>query len=286
MQGSSNKAIISKTPENIGSSQTNWERSLFDDAIFDKGYNAFIERAMKCPCKTKGAKQALSSCQNCGGSGWFYINKSQTKLLCTSIASRNKFEAWSQDNMGTVSITSRPQDRLSFMDRVTLIDLETFHSEVLDLSKNRSNNQYFSFTTYEPIKNFYAYLFNGDSSPLIYLTPSDYQIAGNKIILNQTISYKSRYDSGAVTVDLSAIQNPSISLLYVYNPTYYVIDINRDVIRQKDGKNCLTMQDNVTNFPLNAVGRRCHYVVDAPDFSGDSVFDNTNYNVGPPNYDY
>jgi len=274
---SSRKAIISKTPVSIGSSQPQkWDRELFDEAIYDKGYNCYIERAMKCPCKVKATTQALTSCVNCGGSGWFYINKKQTKIVCTSMSSKNKYEVWTQENMGTVNITARAIDRLAFMDRITLTDLETIHAEVVTLRRSKSTGKMFSFTIYYPTTMYYIYLYQNDTEGLLYLNPSDYQIVGNKIVVNRIVS----------GIDLQNIENPTISILYLYNPTYYVIDINRDVIRQKGQTDCVTMEQHYANYPTNAIGRRCHYVLDNPDFSGDRLIDNTNYSIDPPNYDY
>jgi hypothetical protein len=274
MENGHKKPIISKTPEDIGNPQANWDRKKFDDLIFDKGYKCHIERALKCPCTNEVSGQADSDCLNCLGSGWFFIDKTETVVVCTSMSSRSKYENWSESNSGTVSVSSRAQDKLGFMDRITLIELESWFSQTLRLKTSLTKQtKLFSFLIYNPISIFQVYLFIDSQTPLKPLRTCDYIIDGNKIVLEKSIiqSYIN-------------IENPKITIRYTHNPTYHVIDVNRDLIKQKSIVDCNNDSGSI-NFPLNCIGKRAHYILDNPNFNGDGVFDNTNYQKKVNNYD-
>lgn len=267
--------VIATTPMDIGSPATYFDRKKFDDLIFDKGYEAFIDRAIQCPCRVLSTGQPLSDCQNCGGVGWFYIDRVSTVLGCTSMANRNKYEVWTVSNAGTVSVTSRAEDKLGWMDRVTLTELESWFSQALYL-KQLGDGSYFSFLTYEPTNIFDVFLFLGSTTPLGYLTPDLYTISGNKILI----------PASTITGLNTTIAQLSISIRYTHSPSYYIIDINRDLIKQRTATCFLQPTVNAvkTNLPLNAIGRRAHFVLDAANFTNDNLFNNTPSRV-PINYD-
>ena len=271
--GSANKSIVQTASENIVNQQNRWNRSIFDNALFDHGYKAYIERAIQCPCSVKGISTPLSDCGNCGGTGWVFIDKIDTVVQCTSMANRNKYEPWTAENMGTVSVSVRAQDKLGYMDKIVLTELESWFSQVVKPIKNVANNAIFSFLTYEPVTVYDVFLFEGSNQPLrkLHLT-TDYTIQDNKILLNYT--------------EFNSIQNISLSVRYTHKPTYLVIDINRDLIKQKQLQECSKQSDEKTNFPLNCIARKAHYVMEAPNFNGTSLFDNTDYEELPKKYDY
>lgn len=261
------KATISKTPDSVGNPQANWDLKKFEDLITDKGYRANIERALRCPCTTEANGQANSDCKNCAGTGWAFIEKSETILACTSMSNRSKYENWSETNMGMVNISSRAEDKLGFMDKVTLIELESWFSQVLKLKNSITEpTKLFSFLIYQPLYVFNVYLFIDSETPLKSLDESEYEIRENRIIFDKVTLQK--YTSAT---------NPNITIRYTHNPAYHIIDINRDLIKQKTGIDCKTHETKQALFPLNCIGRRAHYILDAPNYNGNSVFDNTDY---------
>lgn len=268
------KSVVISTPVDVGNPQATWDRKKFDDLISDKGYECFIERALKCPCNNTPTGQAMSDCMNCGGTGWFFIDKQKTAVVCQAMSHRTKYEVWTAANMGIVNISTRPQDKLGFMDRVTLVDLESWFSQVLSLKLSATDpTKYFSFLIYVPIKVFEIYIFESSAKPLVYLEVDNYTIdcGSNKILINKTY------------LDNLGITKPVITIRYTHNPTYHIIDVNRDLIKQKSISN---VDVQVVNFPLNCIGKRAHYILDAPNFNGDRAFDNTNYSRDAPKYDY
>lgn len=276
---SNKKPILRITPEDVGNPQVNFDRKQFDDLIWDKGYLSNIERALKCPCLTVTSGQANPACKNCGGSGWFFIDKQQTRLVCTSLTNRNKYEVWTKENAGTVSISARPQDKLGFMDRITLLELQRWFTETLELKTSISEpGNMFTFVTYQPIEIYEIYLFISPSDPLQYLTKdTDYTV--NDGLIKVT---KSFIDS----LDLNIEGNPTLTIRYTHNPTFHVLDVNRDLIKQPSKEDCKTGEKLETNYPLNFIARSAHYILDKSNYRGDSLFDNTNYNRPQINYDY
>lgn len=264
------KPVISTTPKDVGNPQANWDRKKFDDLISDKGYACYIERAMRCPCaheETNG--QADSNCRNCNGTGWFFIEKTESVVVCTSMSNRSKYEQWSESNSGIVNISSRAQDKLGFMDRVTLIELESWFTQVLTIKNSLTEiNKKFAFLIYDPIHVFDVYLYVDSDTPLIALKDSEYTVSNSKISIEKSIIQ-----------NYTQKENPRISIRYTHRPVYHIIDINRDLIKQKTIQICGQEDNNgKTNFPLNCVGRRAHYMLDNPNYDGESVFDNTDYN--------
>ena len=272
---SHNKPTIAKTPDDIGNPQAHFDRKKFDDFITDKGYAVNIERAMRCPCTAEGTNgQGNSDCRNCNGSGWFFIEKVETVVTCTSMSNRNKYSVWSIENMGIVNISCRPQDKLGFMDRVTLTELESWFSQVVPLRQSLTEpDQMFSFLIYYPKTVFDVFLYVSSENPLKSLKKTEYKISGNRINIDASI-----------VAEYTEDVKPKISIRYTHNPTYHIIDINRDLIKQVSGVNCETTQDIEKNFPLNCIGKRAHYLLDKQNYSGEGAFDNTDY-TKTPNYD-
>lgn len=188
------------------------------------------------------------------------------------MANRNKYEAWTAENAGTVNVACRAQDKLGFMDRITLLELESWHSQILQMKKNNATSRWFCFTTYTPITVFDIFRFVEDNLPLEKLVvDTDYTISENKILLNQA-----KYDSET---------SITLTIRYTHRPSYHVIDINRDLMKQKKLVSCNSDVNFTANFPLTCVARRAHYVLDALNYSTDSVNDNTDYNSADIEYE-
>lgn len=266
-----NKTVVQETPADLGNPQVNWDRKKFDDFITSKGYQCEIERALKCPCANDPTGQALTDCRNCFGTGWFFIDKQKTQLACTSMSNRTKHEVWSQVNAGMVTITARAKDKLGFMDKVTLIELESWFSQTFKLKLSKSEpTKYFSFLIYKPIQVYDLYLFKNSDEPLVVIPESFYQIDGNKILINKSL------------IESLGILEPTISIRYTHNPCYHVIDVNRDLIKQ-DSLNDTNIE--TLNYPINCIGKRAHFMYESANYNGNVPFDNTDYQRQPIKYE-
>jgi hypothetical protein len=271
-QQSYNKAVIATTPASIGNQEVLFDPKQFNDFIYKHGYEAYIERRLYCPCINTNTGQPLADCLNCGGTGKFFINKQATVITCTGMSNMNKYVPWSITNMGIASISTMPKDKMGFEDRVTLPELEMWFSEVLQLRKSNDGTKIFAFTKYFPNTLFYAYYFAGPSNPLVYIEPNLMTVVNNTIVFD------------------FATFNPlfpvNVTVCYVTNPQYYIIDINRDLTKTIAGTcNLLTDTGNKQNLPLHYVGRLVHIIQDQPNLAGIGLYDNTNYAATPPNFD-
>ena len=127
----SSKPIHSKTGSEGVEHLVRFEPQRFNSLIFDKGYEVWVDKAMRCPCTVKGTGQALLSCDNCVGTGWIFVNRIETRVAIQNINANIKYENWSQTTTGMAKITSRAVDKLAFMDRVILREVAGMFNEVV-----------------------------------------------------------------------------------------------------------------------------------------------------------
>ncbi len=141
------KPVIGTTPASLGSDEVIFDLKAFEDLITSKGSKCSIERAIKCPCRIEGAGSPLSNCSNCGGTGWFFIAKINTRIVAQALSNLSKLSSWTESNAGTVSLTASVNDRLALMDRVTFLELEAIFTETKKLYTSYSK-PYFCMCKY------------------------------------------------------------------------------------------------------------------------------------------
>jgi len=255
------KPITIQTPPNVvGKPQVNLVKSDFDALIEQKGYDVYHDHAIKCPCASKDGASPQSSCKNCGGSGWFYINRTKTRMVLQSMNVNTKLKEWSEERLGTANITARSEDRLSFMDRLTLIDSESEHSQVIFLEKQPDTNQMYGRLRYDPIEAYSVFLYVGvEDKHQLLVEGTDYVIERN-MIKTLNIAYGS-------------IEHPTISVRYKHKAEYTILDLPRDVMVSSI-KDCSGKAKDV-QFPISAIGRRSHYMPDRNGYSNDTLLDNS-----------
>jgi hypothetical protein len=279
------KKLITKTFKNEGSllkkPAVNFDVDRFDSAILKHGYDVIHHRALRCPCVNKGTGSPLPNCQNCRGLGWFYINATRTKALVQNLGNKpNNNAGWSEKNAGTTTITTLYEDDVSYMDKFEIEDLEGNYTQILQPNFNEDDDELFAFTIYKPKKIFEIFAFVDSSSPLLPLSSKeeqsvdwDYYSEGNKIVFN-TDKWHDVYEAG----------NMSVSLRYKHTPVYCVIDIQREVFKARDQSECSSTPCpegandlHLRGMPQKSIGRRLHYIWDANNQNGPSVFDNSSY---------
>ena len=111
--------ITTQSPNLIGQPSVEFRKNDFDAAIWNKGYDVIVEQAIRCPHNYKD-NQAITTCQNCLGLGWVFVNPKQTKAIITSINTETKEKQWSEEKLGTIQVTTRDVDRFGNMERITL----------------------------------------------------------------------------------------------------------------------------------------------------------------------
>ena len=251
------KQIITTTPDQPMEPSVRFDPSRFEKLISDKGYEAYIDEALKCPCADRQTGQALPTCKNCLGLGWFFANRKQTRLVSQGMNFQKHEEQWTEMNKGTARITTRGVDRLAFMDKITLIDLEGYFSEVL--RPTREADILRAFPVYTPLEVLSMYQFKTSDQPLIPFTSADYTI------VNNYIKFADKYKK---------VDDFSVSIRYVHNPVYHVIDMNRELMKVRV-KSCTVPEDQLKQMPVSALARKAHYIWDNVNQLQNNIFDNS-----------
>ena len=275
--GKNRKSIITdkvtayQTPPESMSLHVGWDVNKFETLIQTQGYDAFIDRALRCPCVDKATGQALSTCKNCLGRGWFFVDRTETRLIAQHMDSKKRYENWSEVNRGTASITTKGIDKLGFMDRIILTQLEGYYSEILN--PVLFGGELIAYPVYEPLFVTNIFLFVGDYTKLEPIPEEMYKIDKNKIVFDQSL----------LTVlpveDVNQKQpNMSVSIRYAHFPVLHVIDANRELMKVRESRFCTYDDEKLRQMPINVLARKAHYLFDAQKF-GEESFENT---VMPP----
>ncbi len=251
-----------------------FDKPEFENLIYQKGYDVWHEKALKCGCRSNstGGHQAQSDCQNCGGSGWFFINRTQTKMVLHSMNLQTKFLQWTEAKIGTVSISCMDVDKLGRMDRITVLQGESIYTETIH--PVIYDDKLFAFLAYDILEiekdkqgNSFVFMFQGSGKAHKLLKEgTDFTVESNKILLNK--KYFSKKDV-----------NYSIALRYKHRPVYHVWDIPRDAmvtdVYVGDSREPVQM-------PLHAIGMRVHNISDFDNLEGSRTIDNSTVSYPKP----
>lgn len=249
----------STPPSTIGRPSVDFIKPEFDALIENKGYRVIWEKSTMCPCR--GTQHSpLSDCQNCRGTGWVLFNAIRTKMVLTSINYSNKYLQWTKDLVGMIAVTARSEDRITFMDRITLIDSDNYESEIMPLQVS-STGVVFCFVTYKLVEVMEIFTFIQSDQALNRLSPEEFQfsVGGYKIIFPN--------------ITLQENEVKMVSIRYKCNPQYYVVDMNHD-IRNSSILNDRGSKEQI-RLPVSGVARRALDIFDRPNFIGDSIIDNS-----------
>lgn len=259
-------APVVQTPPPSQTKGVVWDLDNFEMLIHTQGYDAYIDRALRCPCVSKTTGQALSTCKNCLGRGWFFVDRRETRLISQTMKNQKRYENWSELNSGIAIITTRGSDKLGFMDRIILLEIEAYYSETLRPLVYKS--ELIAYPIYEPITIDSMFLFVADDQPLLPITSDFYTIDKNKIIFNQDIRSQVDFD------DFNTL-NPdiSISVRYNYHPVYHVIDVNRELMKVRT-KDCERTMEQLSQMPINVLAKKAHMIFNNQKFENE-LFDNT-----------
>ena len=248
----------STSPNLIGQPDVQFRPDDFDALVYSKGYEVIHEKAASCPCKSKSNNTPLSSCQNCSGTGWVLFNPNITRMVLQGMNVNTRYMQWSQENIGTVAITSRSVDQLGFMDRITVKDSDSVFSQTLHPWSN--NNELFAFTVYDIRDIYEVFLFQAVDQPLIKLGTNSYSYERNKLIL----------DSSYADID-----DLSVSIRYRHWTEYHIVDILKENRRSYISDASTKGKQQSAMFPFNSIARRSHYVIDPLNQTGTGRIDNS-----------
>lgn len=258
-------SIRKSPPANlIGLPNPEFEKNLFDAALWQKGYDCHVDKSIECPCRGGNENKPLPSCQNCGGVGWVFINPIQTKVLITGVNRDTKYKQWSQELIGNVSVSLRDIEQSGFMDRITILNETAIFSEVRKIRQvevTPLSFLNFIFLSYE-VKNIEdIFVFKADNQKLIRLNSEQW-------IVNPNNPYSIVFTDDVLTQS----SNLTVSVRYKHNVQYHILDIPH-VIRSSNITNGFGQLEKV-RLPNQYMARLAHYVL-RPDFDGDGIIDNS-----------
>lgn len=236
-------------------------QSDFDNLIFQKGRPVLFEKALQCPCKSPSTNQQ-SNCKNCGGGGWIFINPVETRMVVQGVAIVNDIKGWSEESRGTINISCKSSEQLTYMDRVSLIDTHAIYNEVVFLKSAISDpTKYFSYVSYKVKEILYVGIFKSVDEPIIRLNSSDFILQNNIVKINKSI------------INALGIQDAelSITIKYIHPPTYHILELKREAMESF----ILTGGgERQQRFPISAVGKRTHYMLDSENLTKNGILDN------------
>ena len=261
-----NPPVIHQTPAIVVEPRVGWRVRDFEMLIQAHGYDAYIDRAMRCPCAEKASGQALSTCRNCMGRGWFFTDRTETRVIAQHMDSKKHYQDWSEVNRGTASITTKGIDKLGFMDRIILLQLEEWYSEIL--RPIMYDKELVAYPIYEPLQISSIYLFISDNTALLPLKEGeDYSVDKNKMVFNQEILND---------IVMKDVNNPSanvgISIRYSHYPVYHVIDVNRELMKVRESKFCCYDDETLKQMPINVLARKAHFIFDNQTFDNELIY--------------
>lgn len=258
--------ITAQTPPTFDIPKPIWDVKKFESLIYNNGYDAFLEKALRCPCVDRATGHALSTCRNCLGRGWFFVDKRQTRVVAQSMENLRRNSQTGEINHGTARITARASDKLGFMDRVILLDLIAYYTEILN--PIMFEDELIAYPVYEPIEITNIYLYVGDNIKLKPLSPNDYEVRENCIVFDKKL-----IDEVPVEDVNQKFPEITISIRYSYHPVYHVIDANRELLKVRD-KGCSFTDENLKQVPMLYVARKAHYIFDAAKY-GNEILENS-----------
>ncbi len=159
--------------------------------------------------------------------------------------------------MGNIQVTSRAVDKISFMDKITQLEMEAVHNEIL--RPRTFGFQLFAMPIYKPLEIIGLYQFNGSDKVLRQLEETThYTLDDGKILF---------VDS------LKNVKDLTISARYLHNPAFFVMDVNREHAKTRE-KECSLTDEQLNSLPIFSIARRAHYIFNKKNFDESNILDN------------
>lgn len=251
---------IASSPNLVGQPDIEFRKNDFEGAIWKKGYRVIHSKALKCPCKSQ-ATNHLSTCKNCGGIGWVFVNPILTRAILSSMNLSTQYKEWSEELLGMVNITMRDSEKLSYMDKIEVVDGQAWFNEVIVFRKT-ANDELVGFSTYKIKELEYAGEFITTTQPLNNIT-QDITVTDN--ILTLPSSYLSKLSNSINK------QGIIVTIRYKHSPTFFIIDLKRELMNTFITENG---REKSITMPVSAVGRRAHYIIDSENLYQTRLLDN------------
>jgi len=257
----SDKTVFTEQPPGNQSLSASFNKGEVDATLRDKGLTVLWEKALLCPCKSSVTASALSDCQNCGGSGWVFVNPIKTKMIVTGLVADAKLKEaalrdWGMVDLGNVKLTAYDSDKLTYMDRVTVLDVSSEHQQLVYPHLSDDETTTFAFTQYNLLSVLGVFAFVDSTTKLKKLEePADYSFANN-----------------VLTFTDPSLEGKTVTLRYRHRPVFHVMDVLRESFTSTVGQ--YGAQQEII-LPVHALARKAHLVLDVENLKGDRLLDNS-----------
>ena len=257
------KTTIYQTPPRTTLPRQDFVPEDFESLIWQKGSAVYYEPAIPCPCKLEG-RDNLPNCHNCGGLGWVFLNKTETRMILKGINKNTQYKDWTEEKIGQVSISASKEISFGYMDKITIINGSSTHTQNI-YPKLDENKRILYYVVYNIDSIEECFLFIDPNIKLTKLYENvDFIFQDNIFLLNYD-KYK----------NLIIPNKPlKVSIRYRHKPVFFVLDNVRDMIvsfiLNGDGN------ENPISLPVSAIGKRAHEVIDKINIdNSEETFDNS-----------
>ena len=95
-----------------------------------------------------------------------------------------------------------------------------------------------------------------------------YTVIGNRIEFN--VGIKDLIDVRTLRGNIPI----NISMRYSHYPVYHVVDVNRELMKVREGKFCSYDDTHLRQMPINVIARKAHFIFDSQQY-GETIYDNS-----------
>jgi len=245
----STKAPISST--RLTSARSDFSKSDFDDLVLQKGLKLTHEKTLPCPCRGKTTGRPNVECQDCFGSGILFIDPTKIRGVIQSLGKNPKYKPNGEMDEGSARLTVVYDDRIGWMDRITVEDGEdVFYEMVYPIIRDivGPDTECSALMVYPPISilDVRLYVDKDTLSTTLALT-TDYTFSGRKLVLSTALR------------DALSGDYYQISIRYKHKPQYLINYLDHNI------RNTRTIDagaaDNLKNLPLSCMIRKTHYFI-------------------------
>ena len=110
-------------PVNLNKTRSDFRGEEFKRGIGPHGRFVIWRKALLCPCSTAETDQAQLDCEDCGGSGYVYVQPQRIQVVMARFDKKtNIFEKFGLFQSGSVIVTSLPEHRPGYRDSFEMRD--------------------------------------------------------------------------------------------------------------------------------------------------------------------
>lgn len=248
----------------LTSTRADFNETLFINLITQKGLQLRHEKYVPCPCRNRTSGQPNVKCADCYGTGAIYTDTVIIRGVIQALSKNPRFNQNGEVDEGSARLTVLYDDRVAWMDRITMLDGEDVFTETIypiirtiniipvPVAPPLTTTECSAITTYESVDVDLVLLFVDSTTQATELVlGTDYTVSGRKIILSNDLR-----DALAL---LGANAFYQLSVRYRHNPQYLVNFADHNIRNTRVIEN--GSKQVVKKFPVSVVIRKLHFML-------------------------